>query len=129
MTQTIEQENQTASTIAAVEAFQEAINRHDVDAAVAHMTDDVIFETTLPPPDGERFEGQASVRAFWGRFFKAARDQRFATEEIFAHGDRCTVRWLYTWTGLDGKPGHVRGADVFRMRDGKVAEKLSYVKG
>jgi hypothetical protein len=25
--------------------------------------------------------------------------------------------------------GHVRGVDVFRVRGGKVAEKLSYVKG
>ena len=33
-------------------------------------------------------------------------------------------RWRYEWDG-----GHVRGVDVFRVRDGKVAEKLSYVKG
>jgi hypothetical protein len=25
--------------------------------------------------------------------------------------------------------GHVRGVDVMRVRDGKVAEKLAYVKG
>jgi len=25
--------------------------------------------------------------------------------------------------------GHVRGVDVFRVRDGRVAEKLCYVKG
>jgi hypothetical protein len=29
----------------------------------------------------------------------------------------------------EGKPGHVRGVDIFRVRDGKLAEKLSYVKG
>ena len=40
-----------------------------------------------------------------------------------------TVRWIYRWVDGDGKPGHVRGVDVFRVRDGKVAEKLSYVKG
>ena len=28
-----------------------------------------------------------------------------------------------------GGPGHARGVDVIRVRDGKVAEKLSYVKG
>jgi hypothetical protein len=28
-----------------------------------------------------------------------------------------------------GNAGHVRGVDAFRVRDGKVAEKLSYVKG
>lgn len=129
MTQAIKGDELTASTMAAVEAFQDAINRHDADGATEAMTDDVVFETTLPPPDGERFDGQASVRAFWERFFKGAMEQRFETEEIFACGDRCTVRWLYTWTGPDGQPGHVRGVDVFRVRDGKVAEKLSYVKG
>jgi hypothetical protein len=29
----------------------------------------------------------------------------------------------------EDKPGHVRGIEVFRVRDGKVAEKVSYVKG
>ena len=28
-----------------------------------------------------------------------------------------------------GEPGHVRGVDVLRFRDGKISEKLSYVKG
>jgi hypothetical protein len=45
-------------------------------------------------------------------------------EEIVAAADRCTVRWQYNFDG-----GHIRGVDVLRMRDGKVAEKLSYVKG
>jgi len=31
--------------------------------------------------------------------------------------------------GKDGAPVHIRGVDLFRVRDGKVAEKLSYVKG
>jgi hypothetical protein len=39
------------------------------------------------------------------------------------------VRWLYRWVDADGKDGHIRGVDVFRVRDGKVAEKLAYVKG
>ena len=30
---------------------------------------------------------------------------------------------------LDGRSGHVRGVDVFHFRDGKIAAKLSYVKG
>jgi hypothetical protein len=38
------------------------------------------------------------------------------------------VRWVYHWV-RDGVPGHVRGVDVFLLRDGKVAEKRSYVKG
>lgn len=43
-------------------------------------------------------------------------------------GDRCVVRWIYHKT-KEGKPWHLRGVDVFKVRDGKVSEKLSYVKG
>ena len=119
----------TAATIATVERFNDALNRHDVDAVMALMTDDCIFENTYPPPDGERFTGQAAVRAFWEGMLRASPSARFATEELFAHGDRCTTRWRYEYTNADGSSGHIRGADVFRVRDGKVAEKLSYVKG
>jgi SnoaL-like domain len=47
-------------------------------------------------------------------------------EEIFAAGARAVVRWVFRW---DDTGGHVRGVDVIRVRDGKVAEKLAYVKG
>jgi ketosteroid isomerase-like protein len=118
----------TEQTLATVHRFNDAFNRHDVDAVMELMTDDCIFDNTRPPPDGERIVGQAVVRAFWAEFFRRSPDARFDTEEIFAAGDRCVVRWTYHWV-KDGKPGHVRGVDIFRVRDGKVAEKLSYVKG
>ncbi len=95
---------------------------------MALMTADCVFDSTRPPPDGERLEGQAAVRAFWEAFFQRSPHARFEAEEIFAAGDRGVVRWTYHWI-RDGRPGHVRGVDVFRVRDGKVAEKLSYVKG
>lgn len=63
------------------------------------------------------------------QFFASSPRATFETEEIFACGDRGAVRWLYRWGERDGKQGHVRGVDVFRVRDGKVAEKFSYVKG
>jgi len=90
----------------------------------ALMSDDVVFENTSPPPDGERHEGQAAVRAFWESFFAGSPRAHFTAEDIFAGGDRCTVRWRYSWGD-----GSIRGVDVFRVRDGQVAEKLSYVKG
>ena len=49
---------------------------------------------------------------------------RFEPEETFSVDDRVVQLWRYVWAD-----GHVRGIDVFRVRDGKVAEKLSYVKG
>jgi hypothetical protein len=45
-------------------------------------------------------------------------------EELIGAGDRVVQRWRYEWGD-----GHVRGVDVFTVRDARVAEKLSYVKG
>jgi ketosteroid isomerase-like protein len=118
----------TAATLAAVERFNDAFGRHDVDGVMAAMTEDCVFENT-PPPDGERYVGQAAVRAFWTSFFAGSPDARFDAEEAFAAGDRCVVRWRYAWSDADGTTGHVRGLDIFTVRDGKVAEKLAYVKG
>ncbi|MGH7500471.1 MAG: nuclear transport factor 2 family protein [Longimicrobiales bacterium] len=118
----------SAPAIEIVDRFNDAINRHDVDAIMMAMTDDCIFENTRPAPDGERFQGQQRVREFFVRFFERSPEARFMTEEILGNGDRCVVRWRYDWV-RDGKAGHVRGVDVFRIRGGKIAEKLSYVKG
>ena len=60
------------------------------------------------------------MRAFWERFFAASPRAHFEAEDAFACGDRCVVRWRYSWGD-----GHIRGVDVFRVRDGMVAEKLS----
>jgi len=118
----------TDQTLAVIERFNEVFNRHDVDAVMAAMTDDCVFDNTRPAPDGTRHEGQTAVRAAWEEFFRRSPHARFEAEEIFAAGDRGVVRWVYHWI-KDGRPGHVRGVDVFRVRDGKVAEKLAYVKG
>jgi uncharacterized protein (TIGR02246 family) len=119
----------TLSTIEVIEKFNEALNRHDVPAVMALMTQDCVFENTYPSPDGERFEGQEAVRRFWEEFFRSSPDSVFKSEEVITLGDRCVIRWRYDWTSTDGSRGHVRGVDVFRVRDGKVAEKLAYVKG
>ena len=116
------------STEAVVNRFNAVFNQHDVPGIMAMMTDDCVFDSTRPPPDGERLVGQDAVRGFWKQFFARSPAARFDTEDMFVSGDRCVVQWIYHWV-RDGKPGHVRGIDVFRVRDGKVAEKLSYVKG
>ena len=116
-------------TLAVVRRFNEATARHDIDEMMAAMTDDCLFDNTSPAPDGEAFPGQSAVRDFWEAFFRSSPAARFTTEEEFAVGDRAVVLWRYDWVSDDGSPGHVRGVDVFRVRDGKIAEKRSYVKG
>jgi ketosteroid isomerase-like protein len=112
-----------------VRRFGEAWEAWDLDAIMALMADDAVFESTGPAPDGVRVEGAAVIRAEWESMFAATRDASFVFEEAFVSGDRATARWTFSWTGEDGAPGHVRGVDVMRVADGKVAEKYSYVKG
>jgi ketosteroid isomerase-like protein len=106
-----------------VTAFGQTWADHDLDAAIAWCTDDVVFESTGPAPDGVRHAGRAAVREAWAPIF-ADTASRFVVEDTVASGDRVVQTWRYDWDG-----GHVRGVDVFRLRDGKVVEKLSYVKG
>ncbi|MFN8653762.1 MAG: nuclear transport factor 2 family protein [Gemmatimonadales bacterium] len=118
----------SAATLDTVTRFNEAFNRHDVDAIMALMTEDCVFDNTGPAPDGRRLSGQGPVRAFWKAMFTRSPQARFDSEEVIVMGDRCVVRWVYHWI-IEDKPGHVRGVDIFRVRDGKVSEKLCYVKG
>lgn len=106
-----------------VERFGTAWGAHDLDASLALVTDDCVFEATGPAPDGTRCEGKESIRAAWQPIFDD-HTSHFEAEETFAAGERVVQLWRYSWTN-----GHIRGVDVFRVRDGLVAEKFSYVKG
>ncbi len=90
---------------------------------MALITHDCVFESTEPAPDGSRYEGRDAVRKAWQPIFDDL-SAAFEAEETFAMADRVVQRWRYSWAG-----GHIRGVDVFRIRDGLVSEKLSYVKG
>lgn len=116
-------------TLAAVHTFNEAFFRQDIEATMAAMAEDCVFENTYPPPDGTRAEGQAAVRTVFETFFQGSPQARFEIEEIVPLGERCAVRWRYHWLDEAGQPGHIRGIDLFRVNQGKVVEKLSYVKG
>jgi ketosteroid isomerase-like protein len=77
-----------------VEAFSAAWGRHDLDATLALVTDDVVFESTAPSPDGTHFEGRDSVRRAWQPIFDD-NDAIFEAEEIFSTTDRVVQRWRY----------------------------------
>jgi limonene-1,2-epoxide hydrolase len=104
--------------------FNDAFNQHDVPAMMALMSEDCLFENTSPAPDGTVYKGQADVRQFWESFFQESSQAHIDIEEIFGLGERCVMRWKYSWGN-----GHVRGVDIFKVRDGLITEKLSYVKG
>ncbi|MGA7925108.1 MAG: nuclear transport factor 2 family protein [Candidatus Sulfotelmatobacter sp.] len=118
-------EQATRSTI---DSFNKVFNRHDADGLAAFLTEDTVFEDTSPAPDGRRIEGKTAVVEFWRGWFARNPDARFETEEVIVSGSRATVLWVYSKM-RNGQPWHLRGVDVFTVKDGKVAAKLAYVKG
>lgn len=109
--------------------FNEAFNRHDVTAMMQLVSEDCIFENTEPAPDGTVFSGKQAITRFWQEFFRKSPQAHIQIEEIFGMGMRCIMRWRYDWVDAEGKKGHVRGVDLFQVKEGLISEKLSYVKG
>jgi len=110
-----------------VSEFLAAFNRRDVDGIMALMSDDCIYESPSPAPDGTQLIGQQAVRKAWEQLFQGRPDVVFDGEETFIAGDRAVARWIMRWTA-DGKEQHVRGLDIFRVEGGKITNKLAYLK-
>lgn len=112
-----------AHPLEVVTAFGEAWGAHDLDATLALVTDDIVFDATGPAPDGTRHVGKEAVRSAWVAIFDDTASA-FTAEDTFEADDRVVQLWRYDWGD-----GHVRGVDVFRVRGDLVSEKFSYVKG
>ena len=112
-----------------LEAFADAFNRHDVEALMAMMTTDCLFQASAGNAvDGERHEGQAAVRAAYAAVFDQFPDAHWGNARHFVIGDRGVSEWIFTGTMRDGRRVEVTGCDLFTLRDGKIAIKNSFRK-
>jgi ketosteroid isomerase-like protein len=109
--------------------FNEAFNQHDVAGMMQLMSDDCVFENTEPAPDGTVYTGKENVIRYWQDFFRDSPHAHIDIEDIFSAGNRCVMRWKYSWVDEARKKGYVRGVDIFQEKNGALIEKLSYVKG
>lgn len=104
--------------------FVAALNSHDLDTVMRLASEDTVFESTGPAPDGERYAGQAAVR----RVFTEVLSDPAATFTIegrpIADDDVVVVRWRYDYTS-----GHTRGVTLFTIEHGRITRNQAYVKG
>ena len=118
-----------ADSLALLERFADAWNRHDLEALMSMMTADCMFEASAGPEiDGQRSEGQAAVRAAYAAVFAAFPDAHWAGARHFIAGSRAVSEWTFTGTHTDGTRVEVTGCDLFTLRDGRIAIKNSYRK-
>ena len=68
------------SILGLMDRFTAALNAHDLDAVPALVTEDIVFESTSPPPEGTRYEGRAAVARAWGDLLASTPKARFAVE-------------------------------------------------
>ena len=117
------------SGIRAVLDFNKACNRHEVQEMMKLMSDDCIFESYEPAPDGRVYSGKEEIAQFWAAFFSEVPDALIKIEDISGFGKQCIMKWKHQWGDASGTQQHIRGLDVFRVEDGLICEILSYVKG
>ena len=112
-----------------VRAFLKPWNDHDVDGAMALMTDDCLWEIPRGvEPHGTRFEGSAAVRAAIADAFRAMPDVHYEVVRSSFGPDLAVVELLVTGTPLDGAPVRFHACDVMTLCAGKVSAKRSYRK-
>ncbi len=117
------------TTVADLQAFADAFNRHDADALMRFMTDDCVFEASAGPDVcGVSYVGRQAVRDAFSDVWKTFPDAQWLSPRHFVCGDRGVSEWTFTATRPDGSRVEVNGCDVFTFRDGKIAVKNSYRK-
>jgi len=121
--------SQNTVTIALLQAFNEAWNRHDIEALMSFMTDDCQFHATAGPDLlGRSFEGREAVRQGFELAWQNFPDAAWLDGRHFISGEHGISESTFTGTKADGTRVEARMVDVFTFRDGKIAIKNAYRK-
>lgn len=118
------------SNKALARSYIEALDRRDIEAAVALVAPDLVNHTAIPEA-----QGADGLRRILGKVHRAFPDQRTTCEDVIAEGDRVVcrltlrgthsgplefVRWPIPPTG---KTVASTAIHVYRISGGKIAEQ------
>ena len=103
----------------------------DLERVLALFDDNgVIEDVTL----GHRAEGKEAVARYLNEYFRAFPGLSYSPEEIWTAEDRGVVTWVGTTRPagsffgipMPNAPIHLRGVDLFVVRDGRVLHERSW---
>ena len=118
-----------AVTVETLAAFSEAWNRHDVDALMAFMSDDCVFQTAAGPDAcGARHDGRAAVREAFAAVWKSIPDAQWENGHHHVDGDFGVSEWTFTGTAADGSRIETEGVDLFTFAGGRIRTKNAFRK-
>ncbi|BAO89658.1 nuclear transport factor 2 family protein [Caballeronia cordobensis] len=112
-----------------LQAFNEAWNRHDIDALMNCMADECVFHGVAGPDTlGRTFTGRDAVRKGFTLAWETFPDASWQDGEHFVSGERGVSESTFRGTKADGSRIEARMVDVFTFSDGKIAVKNAYRK-
>ncbi|MFY9578189.1 MAG: nuclear transport factor 2 family protein [Gaiellaceae bacterium] len=104
-----------------IERYNDAWNRHDVDAIVSMHAPDFVFHNWTA---NERVEGDA-VREHLERIFRNTPTLRFTGRQLYARDGLVVSEWTAR-AERDGQQLEWDGVDVFPFEDGLIKRKDVY---
>ncbi len=108
---------------AVIDVFQ-AVDSKDASAFVTHLTPDAVFRYANAPP----VIGKDAIREAVAQFFAAVASLRHDIEQTWVLGEMVFVKGEVNYVRHDAsKAGPFPFLNLFKMRDGQIAEYLIYV--
>jgi ketosteroid isomerase-like protein len=103
-----------------VDRFVKAINEHDLEAIVSCFAAD--YRDVEPVhPNRQISGGQAEVRKRWGTVLDSLPDFRTEVERVVVEADTAWIEHDWSGTRTDGTRLHLRGVNIFGIRDRQFA--------
>jgi ketosteroid isomerase-like protein len=113
-----------SEVVALLDRFSRAWADRDVAGVLALMCDDAVYGASVGPEPGTTYRGRAEIER--GLHVMFAHDDGAEIDQGAAvvSADRAVTTWRYTFG--DGR--QELGVDLWRFRDGRIAEKDAYRK-
>jgi steroid delta-isomerase-like uncharacterized protein len=117
-----------------VRSYFEAVDRRDVEAAVAHWSEDGVDDMV---PVGV-LRGRDEMREYFKSVFAATPDARTTITRLVAGEQSCAVEWRLEGTfdgapylGIEptGKHIEIRGLDLLELENGEIVSNTGYFDG
>ncbi|OZI19218.1 ketosteroid isomerase [Bordetella genomosp. 9] len=106
---------------AALQNANAAITVGDIEGFLSFCVDDIIWTTV----GGETLHGKEAVRQSMLKEY--AEPPRFTVSHLIAEGDHVVALGTIVSRGSDGRLVNNRYSDVWRFRDGRMAELNAFV--
>jgi ketosteroid isomerase-like protein len=108
--------------------FNKAFNHHDVPALLALVSEDCFFVNPDPFTEAASYSGRETLFRFWDHFFAVHPRAQMDIEELFGFSIHCVMRWRFDYVDSAGASRQLQGVDLFRIKNGLICEKLTYLK-